>query len=163
MSLFSALALAGCSDSTGSGSEATATATATAAAASDSPEAATCAGFFEGTGTPLAERAEAARAALSGGEVTDDVSYGEINMLEQRLSDLAADAPAELAEPLEAVNAPFTEAVSTVNDARAQEVPEGEEAAGFPDLSIIDVSASETAQTDVESACADAGFEVAAG
>ncbi len=147
--------LAGCSSSTpadDSTTEPTATAT-----AEQSPELATCEGFFEGTGTPLAERAENARTALSGGEIVDDATYTEVNALEQRITELGADAPTDLAALLEEVNAPFTAAVDEVNTARAAEVPEGEEP-GFPDLSQIDVAGSEAAQEEFDTACADAGY-----
>ncbi len=147
------LGLAGCSSST-SDDESTAAATSTA---EQSAEQVVCEGFYEGTGTPLAERAEDARTALSAGEVEEGASYTEVNALEQRITELGREAPSELAALLEEVNAPFTEAVAAVNEARAQEVPEGEEPA-FPDLSEIDVSGSETAQGDIETACSDAGY-----
>lgn len=147
------LALAGCSSSTSEDESAAAP----TAAAEQSAEQVTCEGFFEGTGTPLADRAEDARTALAGGEVEDGAQYTEINALEQRVTELGQDAPSELADLLEDVNAPFTEAVAAVNEARAQEVPEGEESA-FPDLSQIDVSGSADAQAEFDSACSDAGY-----
>ncbi len=129
-----------------------------AASASQGPEQVTCEGFYEGTGTPLAERAESARTALSGGEVVDEASYVEVNALEQRLTELGRDAPAEIASLLEDVNAPFTEAVAAVNEARAQADPETGEVT-FPDLAQIDVAGSEAAQGDIDTACSAAGYE----
>ncbi|WP_324653402.1 hypothetical protein [Georgenia sp. H159] len=147
------LTLAGCSSSTpDDGSTAAPTET-----TEQSAEQVTCEGFYEGTGTPLADRADDARTALTGGEVEDGAPYTEVNALEQRIRELGEDAPSELAGLLEDVNAPFTEAVAAVNEARSQEVPEGEEPA-FPDLSQIDVSGSEDAQAEFQSACSDAGY-----
>jgi hypothetical protein len=149
------LGLAGCSSST-SDDESTA---APSASAEQSVEQRTCESFYEGTGTPLAERAENARTALSGGEVVDTGTYTEVNALEQRLTELAADAPAELATLVEDVNTPFTEAVAAVNESRTQEVPE-DEAPAFPsDLDQIDVAGSEAAQGELETACSAAGYE----
>src|SRR5699024_2412248 len=148
------LALAGCSSST---SDDQTPASGTEQDGEQSAAQVACADFYEGMGTPLAERAEDARAALSGGEVVDDATYTEVNALEQRITELGAEAPTELAGLLEEINAPFTAAVSAVNDARAAEVPEGEEPQ-FPDLSQIDVTGSETAQGDLETTCSDAGY-----
>ncbi len=145
------LGLAGCSSSTPDDTAAT------GEPAEQSPEIEVCEGFYEGTGTPLAERAENARAALGAGEVEAGASYSEVNALEQRISELGSEAPAELASLLEEVNTPFTEAVAAVNEANAAEVPEGEEPQ-FPDLTTIDVSGSEAAQAELESACSDAGY-----
>lgn len=122
--------------------------------APDSAEAATCEAFYEGTGTPLAERAENARAALTAGEITDALSYDEVNALEQRVSGLADDAPESLAAILERVNEPFRESVDAVNDA-TYSAPAGE-SPEFPDLTGIDVSDSEAAQEELDAACADA-------
>jgi len=147
------LGLAGCSSSTTEDEPTGGAST----AAEQTVEQETCAGFYEGTGTPLAERAENARAALTGGEVEDGAPYAEVNALEQRITELGQDAPEELAALLEEVNAPFTEAVAAVNESRAAEVPEGEEPT-FPDLSQIDVAGSETAQGELQTACEDAGY-----
>lgn len=128
-------------------------------AAPDSAEGAACEAFYEGTGTPLAERAEDARTALTSGEITDTVSYGEVNGLEQRISELADDSPESLATLLAQINEPFSESVAAVNNATysapAGETPE------FPDLTGIDVSGSQTAQGEFDSACADAGYDPA--
>ncbi|TNC18247.1 hypothetical protein FHE66_07305 [Georgenia sp. 311] len=148
------IGLAGCSSTT---SDDDATSAETTTATEQTVEQETCAGFYEGTGTPLAERATNARAALSGGEVVDAATYTEINALEQRITELGRDAPEEMVTLLEEVNAPFTEAVATVNESRTAEVPEDEEPA-FPDLTQIDVTASETAQGELETVCADAGY-----
>lgn len=129
------------------------------AAAPDSAEAATCDAFYEGTGTPLAERAENARTALTSGEITDPGSYGEVNGLEQRISGLADDSPESLAAILEQINEPFDESVAAVNNA-TYSAPAGE-SPEFPDLTGIDVSGSEAAQDELDSACADAGYDPA--
>lgn len=114
----------------------------------DDPQAAACESFYAGTGTPLAERAEAARSALSGGEVVDSATYSEVNVLEQRITELAAGAPESVASLLGDINAPFTEAVTSYNDAMAQgEEPE------LPDFTTIDVSGSTTAQEELDSTC----------
>ena len=123
------------------------------------PDSATCEAFYEGTGTPLAERAENARAALTAGEVTDALSYDEVNGLEQRISKLAEDSPESLAAILERVNEPFSESVAAVNDA-TYSAPAGE-SPEFPDLTGIDVSDSEAAQGELDSACGDAGSDAA--
>lgn len=146
------LGLTACSSST-SDDEST-----PAASASQSPEQVTCEGFYEGTGTPLAERTESARTALSGGEVVDDATYTEVNALEQRLTELGRSAPADLTALLEDLKAPFTEAVAAVNEARAQADPETGEVS-FPDLTQIDVAGSEAAQGEIDSACSAAGYE----
>ncbi|WP_127573626.1 hypothetical protein [Georgenia faecalis] len=160
VALLAGLSLAGCSDSTTTPEEtATTEATATAEA---SAEITSCEAYYEGTGTPLAQRAAAARQALTAGEVTDDVAYGEINMLEQRISDLAEEAPEALAGTFEEINAPFAETVELYNAAAAQDPPEGEEAPAFADFSAVDVSGSEAAESELETACTDAGYEVPA-
>lgn len=128
-------------------------------ATADSAEGATCEAFYEGTGTPLAERAENARTALTSGEITDSATYSEVNMLEQRIRELADDSPESLASVLAQINEPFDESVTEVNNATysapAGETPE------FPDLTGIDVSGSEAAQDELDSACADAGYDPA--
>jgi hypothetical protein len=126
----------------------------------DSEQVATCEAFYEGTGTPLADRAEAARVALESGQVVDDATYTEVNALEQRLRELTEDAHVEMVPVLAEVVAPFTAAVTAVNEAREQEVPEGESPA-FPDLSTIDVTEASAAQESLAEMCADAGYEAA--
>lgn len=137
-----ALSLAACSDSTGASDEST-TEPATAAAADGA-----CADFFEGT-VPLADRAEKDRAALTAGEIADDTAYAEINALESRIDGIVASAEDDVATLLAEVNAPFTEAVERVNAAE----PDAEGNVVFPDLSDIDVSASEAAQAELETVC----------
>lgn len=124
----------------------------------DGEQVATCEAFYEGTGTPLAERAEAARVALESGTVTDAATYTEINALEQRLRELSRDAHPEMVPVLAEVASPFTAAVTAVNEAGEQEVPEGEEPA-FPDLTAIDVTEGSAAQEMLAEMCADAGYE----
>lgn len=124
----------------------------------DSEQLATCEGFYEGTGTPLAERAESARTALESGEVVDIATYTEVNALEQRLRELSRDAHVEMVPVLAQVVAPFTAAVTAVNEVGEQEVAEGEEPP-FPDLSTIDVTESAEAQEMLEEMCTDAGYE----
>lgn len=124
----------------------------------DSEQVATCEAFYEGTGTPLAERAEAARVALESGQVVDDATYTEINALEQRLRELTRDAHPEMVPVLAAVAGPFTSAVTEVNEAREQEAPEGE-APAFPDLSTIDVTESSSSQQTLQELCSGAGYE----
>lgn len=123
------------------------------------PEVTTCTAFFEGTGTPLAQRAEDGRAALAAGEVGDPADYGEINGLDQRLAELAADAPDDLATLVDDVAVPFDEAVDIVNDAHYAD--EDEEEAELPDLTDVDVATSESAQDELTTACDDAGYEPA--
>lgn len=112
-----------------------------------SPEAQACADFFEGD-VPLADRAETDRAALSGGEITDDVAYAEINGLESRISSVADSAPEEISALLEQVNAPFTEAVDRVNAFEPEE-----DGPTVPELADIDVSGSEEAQSELADVC----------
>lgn len=130
----------------------------TDAAERDSEQVTTCEAFYEGTGTPLAERAEAARVALESGQVTDAGTYTEINALEQRLRELTRDADPETVPVLAEIVAPFTAAVTAVNESREQEVPEGEEPA-FPDLTTIDVTEGSAAQQTFSELCSDAGYE----
>lgn len=134
--------VAGCSSS--SPDEAATTPPATTGSA----EAQACEAFTTGTGTPLAERAEAARAALSGGEVADAASYSEVNVLEQRISELAETAPESVATLLDDVRAPFTEAVQVHNEAMSQ----GEDPQ-LPDFTTIDVEGSAAAQQELDALC----------
>ncbi|MDD9207695.1 hypothetical protein PU560_14650 [Georgenia sp. 10Sc9-8] len=115
--------------------------------ADSSPETQACADFFEGD-VPLADRAETDRAALSGGEITDDVAYAEINGLESRISSVADSAPEEISALLEQVNAPFTEAVDRVNAFEP-----AEDGPTVPELEDIDVSGSEEAQNELVDVC----------
>lgn len=140
------LALVGCSADDEAGDD-----------AETGPEVTTCTAFFEGTGTPLAQRAETGRDALAAGDVSDPAAYGEINGLDQRLGELAADAPDDLAALVDDVAVPFSEAVELVNDAHYA----GEDEEGLPDLTDVDVTTSESAQDELTTACDDAGYEAA--
>lgn len=142
------LALVGCSAGDEAGDD-----------AADGPEVTTCTAFFEGTGTPLAQRAEAGRDALAAGEVSDPAAYGEINGLDQRLGELTADAPDDLAALVDDVAVPFSEAVELVNDAHYADEDEGEGEEGLPDLTDVDVATSESAQDELTTTCDDAGYE----
>ncbi|MCM3660224.1 hypothetical protein M3148_04325 [Georgenia satyanarayanai] len=130
----------------------------TDAAERDSEQVTACEAFYEGTGTPLAERAEAARVSLESGQVVDAATYTEVNALEQRLRELSRDAPPDMVPVLAGVAAPFTAAVTAVNEAGEQEVPEGEEPP-FPDLTTIDVTEAAAAQGTLAELCSDAGYE----
>jgi len=105
-----------------------------------------CEEFFT-EGGPLADRAEAARTAIENGEIVDAITYGEVSLLEARIAGAAEEAPEEIASLLEAVNAPFTEAVDAVN-AGALDAE-----TGVVTLPEIDVQASADAQTELETAC----------
>jgi hypothetical protein len=102
---------------------------------------------FYTQGGPLADRAEAARTAIENGEIVDLPSYGEVNLLEQRISAAAQDAPEEIAALLEQVNQPFTETVDAVNGGAA------DAETGEVTLPEIDVQASADAQAELETAC----------
>ncbi|MEE6281734.1 hypothetical protein [Georgenia sunbinii] len=133
--------VAGCSSSTPDED-------ATASAPTDDAQTTACEAFFAGTGTPLAERSDAARSALSGGEVIDPASYSEVNVLEQRLTELSRTAPESVATLLDEIKAPFSEAVTAYNEAMS----EGEEPQ-FPDLTSIDVAGSAAAQDELTATC----------
>lgn len=140
--------IAGCSSSTSEDEPTAGETTAAGAAETEAadPEAAACDDFYTGTGTPLAERAEAARQALSAGEVTDVTAYSEINALEQRITELGDGAPDSLAALLTDVNEPFTETVFSYNEGAGEE---GE----LPDFTTIDVEASAAAQQELDTLC----------
>ena len=109
-----------------------------------------CAEFFT-EGGPLADRADAARAALDAGEVADSVAVSEITLLKSRLDATAEAAPEDISALIAEVNAPFTEVVDTIN--------EGSEDVVNPDtgeitLPEIDTQASADAQAELETACA---------
>jgi hypothetical protein len=105
-----------------------------------------CEEFFT-EGGPLAARAEAAREAIENGEIVDLPTYGEVNLLEQRISAAAQDAPEEIASLLEQVNQPFTETVDAVNGG-ALDADSGEIT-----LPEIDVQGSADAQAELEQVC----------
>ena len=60
--------------------------------------------------------ADAARDALEAGSVADPASWGEVNLLKQRVEQLVDRADADQAALLERVNAPFVEASAAVLD-----------------------------------------------
>lgn len=109
-----------------------------------------CEEVFE-TGNPIADRAEQAREDLDAGEITDEVSFDEVNLLEQRITALSDEADEDVAGLLEEVNAPFTEAVEQVNDAQYSADEAGEEME-FPDLDV-DTDGSEQAQDELAETC----------
>lgn len=115
---------------------------------------ATCQDFYEDPDTPLADRAEDARAAITAGEVTDGAAYTEIDELEQRLSELSQDAHIEVTPVLAEINAPFIAVVAAVDEAGGPDA-----AAGVPDLSDLDVTGSATAQEQLRQECAEAGYD----
>lgn len=109
-----------------------------------------CAEFFT-EGGPLADRAEAARAALDAGEITDGATASEVTLLKSRLDATAEAAPEDISALIAEVNAPFTEVVDTINEASEDVVnPE----TGEITLPEIDTAASADAQTELETACA---------
>ena len=108
---------------------------------------AACAGFFQTGPVTLAERAEADRTMLEAGEVGDPASWGEVNLLSQRITDLVEEG-GEHAALLERVNAPFVEASDAVLDSDEQ-LPTD------PEITVpeIDVTDSAAAQAELEAAC----------
>lgn len=109
-----------------------------------------CQVFFT-EGGPLADRAEAARAAIDGGEIVDTVGVSEITLLKSRITDTAATAPDDIATLLTEVNAPFAEVVDTVYEG-SEDVVDPE--SGAITLPEIDTQASADAQAELETACA---------
>lgn len=103
-------------ESADAGAEDTAGATDDAAGATDDAAGETAAGgefsepacneFFT-EGGPLADRAEAARAALDAGEIADDIAYSEVVLLKGRIDMAAKEAPEDISALLQEVNAPF--------------------------------------------------------
>jgi uncharacterized protein YceK len=107
-----------------------------------------CAGFFQNVPVTLAERSERARAALEAGEVGDPASWGEVNLLKQRIETLVEDADSETAALLERVNAPFDEASTAVLDDPEQSPTDAEIT-----VPQIDVTDSAAAQEELLAAC----------
>src|SRR5699024_1791914 len=68
-----------------------------------------CVEFFT-EGGPLAERADATRASLDAGEITDTASFSQLTLLKSRLDATAEEAPEDIAALIKEVNAPFAEA-----------------------------------------------------
>ncbi|MDQ3383745.1 MAG: hypothetical protein M3519_08175 [Actinomycetota bacterium] len=106
-----------------------------------------CELFFT-EGGPLSDRADAARTALEAGEIVDGATYGEVNLLEQRIAAAAMDAPSDIGGLMEGVNAPFTEAVEAVNEGSVVD-----EETGAITLPEIDVQGSADAQAELEATC----------
>lgn len=107
-----------------------------------------CAGFFQNVPVTLAQRADDARTALEDGAVADPASWAEVNLLKQRVEDLAADADADQGALLERLNAPFEEASSAVLE-DPEKSPTDEEIT----LPEIDVDDSRAAQEEFLAAC----------
>ncbi len=156
-----ALVLAGCSGDgdTGSGETTSGAAAQTAAdgaaatgdAAGETAAMAdpVCAGFFQNGSVTLADRAQSNRDVLEAGDTLDPASWGEINLLSQRVVSLTEDASAEQATLLERVNAPFAEASEAV-------LGDEEKTPTDPEITVpeIDVTDSAAAQDELETACA---------
>lgn len=154
-----ALVLTGCSADNGSEENTTAAsevgatdeASATGDAAGETAEMSdpVCAGFFQTGPVTLAERAEADRGVLESGEVLDPASWGEINLLSQRLVSLSEDASGDQGALIERINAPFVEASDAVL---------GDEEKSPTDAEIevpeIDVTDSAAAQEELQASCA---------
>lgn len=104
-----------------------------------------CTTFFT-EGGPLADRAEAGRAALEAGEVADPIALDELVLLESRIAELEEDP--EFGELLTQVNEPFTAAVEAKNSEGVVDVE-----AGTVTLPEIDVEGSASAQAELETAC----------
>ncbi|MDO5635566.1 MAG: hypothetical protein Q4G34_11980 [Micrococcus sp.] len=107
-----------------------------------------CAGFFQNPGNTLADRSDAARDALEAGEVSDPASWGEVNLLSQRIRDLAENADGEHKDLLERINEPFLETSAVVHD--DPEVSASDDEIDVPE---IDVTDSAAAQEEFATAC----------
>lgn len=106
-----------------------------------------CEEFFE-EGGPLADRADAARDAIGNGDIVDMASYGEVNLLKQRIDATASAAPEDISGLLLEVNAPFAEVVDAVNEGSVVDED------GAITLEDVDVQGSADAQAELETACA---------
>ena len=106
-----------------------------------------CEEFFQGQGTPAAERADTTRDLLETGDPMDPVSFSELSLLQGRIDMLGQDAAGDQTALLERINAPFTEVV----DAVGTEDTSMEDEITIPE---VDVTDSATAQDEFESACA---------
>lgn len=106
-----------------------------------------CADFFEGQGTPLAERAADQFDVVGSGDDLNPTSFSEVNLLERRIAGLVEDADGEHADILERVNAPFTEVVEAVTS---------EDAGNQDEITIpeVDTADAEAALEELEAACA---------
>lgn len=108
-----------------------------------------CAGFFQTGPVTLAERAEADRDVLESGQVLDPASWGEINLLSQRIEDLVEDASGDQATVLERINAPFVEASDAVLDDEDKSPTDAE--IEVPEIDVTDAAA---AQEELQASCA---------
>ncbi len=108
-----------------------------------------CAGFFQTGPVTLAERAETDRGVLEAGETLDPASWGEINLLSQRIVDLTEDASGDQGALLERINAPFAEASEAV-------LGDEEKTPNDPEIEVgeIDVTDSAAAQEEFQASCA---------
>ena len=151
------LLLAGCgADPTtagpaGADEASTTTAADDAATTTDATDAApmtdeVCAAFFQNVPVTLAERAEKDRALLESGETLDPASFGEVNLLKQRIDGLGAES--DQAALLERINAPFVEASDAVLD-DPEKAPTDAEIT----LPEIDVTDSAAAQEEFLASC----------
>ncbi|MCK0112091.1 hypothetical protein MWU75_08080 [Ornithinimicrobium sp. F0845] len=109
-----------------------------------------CQEFFT-EGGPLADRAEAARAAIDNGEIVDTITMSEVTLLKSRIDATAEEAPEDISALLLEVNAPFAEAQAAVNEA-SEDVIDPE--SGAITLPEIDTQGSADAQAELETACA---------
>ncbi|GAA1147989.1 hypothetical protein [Ornithinicoccus hortensis] len=106
-----------------------------------------CEEFFT-EGGPLADRADAAREAITAGDIVDMPTYSEVNLLKQRIDATASSAPEDISTLLLEVNAPFAETVDAVNEGSVVDED------GVITLPEIDVQGSADAQAELETACA---------
>lgn len=123
------------------------------AAGTAGPEAAAmsdpvCAEFFQTTPVKLSDRAEADRTMIENGEVTDPVSFGEVNLLSQRIRTVIDSASEEQAALLERINAPFMEASAAV-----LEDPDASRSDAEITIPEIDVTDSAAAQEEFLASC----------
>ncbi|MDO5740521.1 MAG: hypothetical protein Q4P07_10280 [Ornithinimicrobium sp.] len=107
-----------------------------------------CADFFQSGPVKLADRAEKDRAMLENGEVKDPATFGEVNLLRQRIRDLAATTDGDQAALLERINAPFVEASNVILD--DEELSPSDAEISLPPIVVAD---SATAQEEFLAAC----------
>lgn len=107
-----------------------------------------CAEFFQTTPVKLSDRAEADRTMIENGEVTDPVSFGEVNLLSQRIRTVIDSASEEQAALLERINAPFMEASAAV-----LEDPDASRSDAEITIPEIDVTDSAAAQEEFLASC----------
>ncbi|MGB5952963.1 MAG: hypothetical protein WBG57_10700 [Ornithinimicrobium sp.] len=109
----------------------------------------TCVAFFDGA-APVAGQAQDARFLVSRGAVNNltSLEFSEIDVLAQRIEELASTGNEEQAELIEAINAPFTDLQQAVSDEDAQDSESGEVS-----YDSIDVDEAEQAQEDFTQSC----------